>query len=234
MFTETPKSVAACAALASCSSLLNTPKLCGCHDSLRCMFVASSQVLMAGCTLHTPLSKRWGQTRQQVVCAGTSYHRQCCSCLSNTALGRRPRIETANSCHAPVSGSPFKHAHALSGCCWTFGGLALDVHAQAQMWQLLMHQQQQAALSAAGGTAYMQQVQAYGLMMGALGVAADGTLLAGQLTRAACWAGVVMQWLIHAHSTSCIRLCGQQHACYWLCWCSNHLHLFYAAQALQC
>ncbi|WIA33328.1 hypothetical protein OEZ86_006465 [Tetradesmus obliquus] len=49
---------------------------------------------------------------------------------------------------------------------------------EAQMWQMMMYQQQQAALSAAGSTAYMQQVQAYGQMMGALGVAPDGTLLA--------------------------------------------------------
>jgi hypothetical protein len=54
------------------------------------------------------------------------------------------------------------------------------VHLQAQMWQMMMYQQQQAALSAAGSTAYMQQVQAYGQMMGALGVAPDGMLLAGR------------------------------------------------------
>lgn len=51
------------------------------------------------------------------------------------------------------------------------------------MWQMMMYQQQQAALSAAGSTAYMQQVQAYGQMMGALGVAPDGTLLAGKRGR---------------------------------------------------
>lgn len=49
------------------------------------------------------------------------------------------------------------------------------------MWQQMMYQQ--AAL--AGGDsknvdpAYMQQMHAYAQMMGALGVAADGTLLAG-------------------------------------------------------
>lgn len=56
------------------------------------------------------------------------------------------------------------------------------VPTQAQMWQMMMYQQQQqAALSAAGSTAYMQQMQAYGQMMGALGVAPDGTLLAGEV-----------------------------------------------------
>uniref|UniRef100_A0A383WH49 Calponin-homology (CH) domain-containing protein n=1 Tax=Tetradesmus obliquus TaxID=3088 RepID=A0A383WH49_TETOB len=69
---------------------------------------------------------------------------------------------------------------AVTGYCYGPDGALYPTYAseqEAQMWQMMMYQQQQAALSAAGSTAYMQQVQAYGQMMGALGVAPDGTLL---------------------------------------------------------